>query len=245
LLEHQGRTYRFIDTAGIRRKAKVDLKLEKFSIIRALQSLEACDVALIVLDAGQGITEQDIRVAGYAHDRGCGAIFVANKWDLVDAQTFTPHKFTQQLREAARFLPHAPVVTVSALTGQRVIKLFALIDSVFAQYTTRIGTGVINRIINEAIERNEPAMYKGRRLKFYYTTQVTERPPTFVIFVSRPEAVHFSYERYLLNQIRAQTGLDQTPLRIYFRQRTGKIDFASWKKNKERPDRRKSERKKK
>lgn len=244
LLQRQERAYRFIDTAGIRRKAKVDLKLEKFSIIKALKSLEACDVALIVLDAEQGITEQDIRVAGYAHDRGCGAVFVANKWDLVDARILTPHQFTRTLRESARFLPHAPVLTVSALTGQRVAKVFPLIDSVFTQYTTRIGTGVINRIVTEATQRNEPPMHKGRRLKFYYTTQVNERPPTFVTFVNHPEAVHFSYHRFLLNQIRLQTGLDQTPLRLIFRQRTGKIDFAGWKKNKQKPKTRKTRRNK-
>lgn len=227
----RGRRYRFIDTAGIRKKSKVEMKLEKFSIIKALKSLESCDVALIVLDAEKGITDQDIKVAGYAHERGCGAIFLANKWDLMDAKTFTPHKFTQQLRETARFLPHAPVLTVSALTGQRIQKLFPLIDNVFAQYITRIGTGVINRIMAEAISRNEPPLHKGRRLKFYYTTQVGQRPPTFVTFVNYPDAVHFSYQRYLTNQLRLGTQLDMTPIRLYFRLRTGKIEFGKWKKN--------------
>lgn len=235
----QGRAYRLIDTAGIRRKSKVDQKLEKFSIIKALKSLEACDVALIVLDAGQGIADQDIRVAGYAHERGCGAVFVANKWDLVDTRTLTPHKFAQRLNEAARFLQHAPVLTVSALTGQRINKLFPMIDQVFGQYTTRIGTGMINRIIAEATQRTEPPLHKGKRLKFYYTTQVAERPPTFVTFVNYPDAVHFSYQRYLLNRIRAQSGLDLTPLRLYFRQRTGKIAFDRWKKNTRKPRKRK------
>jgi GTP-binding protein len=238
LLERKGHTYRFIDTAGIRRKSKVDLRLEKFSIIKALKSLDECDVALIVLDAEKGITDQDIKVAGYAFERGCGAVFVANKWDLVDAKNLTPNKFTQQLQDAARYLHHAPVITVSALSGLRVAKLFPLIDLVYRQYTTRIGTGVLNRIVNEAIERTEPPLHHGRRLKFYYSTQVAERPPTFVSFVNFPDAVHFSYQRYLLNQIRSGTGLDQTPLRLLFRQRTGKIDFASWKKNKRKPERR-------
>jgi GTPase len=235
----QARAYRLIDTAGIRRKSKVDLRLEKFSIIKALKRLEACDVALVVLDAAQGITDQDVRVAGYAHERGCGAVFVANKWDLVDAGTLTPHKFAQRLYEAARFLQHAPLLTVSALTGQRIGKLFPMIDKVFAQYATRIGTGVINRIITEATRRTEPPLHKGKRLKFYYTTQVAERPPTFVTFVNYPEAVHFSYQRYLVNQIRAQASLDLTPLRLYFRQRTGKIEFGQWKKNRGKPRRRK------
>jgi GTPase len=225
-----GRAYRLIDTAGIRRKSKVDLKLEKFSIIKALQSLERCDVALVLLDAGLGVTDQDIKVAGYAHDRGCGAIFVVNKWDLVDKAAVTPRKFELQLREAAKFLPFAPVVTVSALTGQRVNKIFPLVDRVYAQYTTRIGTGQINRIVNQATLRTEPPLHKGHRLKFYYTTQISERPPTFVSFVNFPDAVHFSYQRYLMNRIRTETGLDKVPLRLYFRQRTGKINFGRKKK---------------
>jgi GTP-binding protein len=230
----EARSYRLIDTAGIRRKAKVDLKLEKFSIIKALQSLERCDVALVLLDAGLGIADQDIKVAGYAHERGCGAIFVVNKWDLVDKSIVTPRKFEQQLREAAKFLPFAPMVTVSALSGQRVNKILPLVDQVYAQYATRIGTGQINRIVNQATLRTEPPLHKGRRLKFYYTTQVSERPPTFVSFINFPDAVHFSYQRYLINRIRTETGLDKVPLRLYFRQRTGKINFARRKRKKDR-----------
>lgn len=238
VVQKKSRTYRLIDTAGIRRKAKVDLKLEKFSIIKSLQSLEACDVALILLDAEQGITDQDIKVAGYAYERGCGVIFLANKWDLVDARTVTPHKFGQRLYESARFLQYAPLLTVSAKTGQRIQKIFPLIEQVFVQYTTRIGTGALNRVFKEATERTEPPLHKGRRIKFYYVTQISERPPTIVAFVNYPDAVHFSYQRYLLNQIRSQTGLDMTPLRIYFRLRTGKIEFGKWKKN--RPQKRRS-----
>ena len=226
ICRHQGQTYRLIDTAGIRRKAKVNFKLEKFSIIKALKSLERCDVALIVIDAGQGITEQDIKVAGYVHERGCGAIFAVNKWDLVDKSSISVRKFQQQLSEAAKFLQYAPVLTLSALTGLRVHRTFNAVKNVFSQYVTRVGTGVVNRIVSEAVGRNEPPLHKGRRLKFYYTTQVSERPPTFVSFVNYPEAVHFSYERFLVNQIRAETGLNATPLRLYFRLRTGKIDFA-------------------
>ena len=228
--ERNGKSYLLIDTAGIRRKAKVDLKLEKFSIIKALQSLERCDVALVLLDAEQGVTEQDIKVAGYAHERGCGTLFVVNKWDLADKKETTPRKFEQKLRDAAKFLPYAPVVTVSALTGQRINKIFPLVDQIYAQYTTRIGTGQINRIITNATSRTEPPLHRGRRLKFYYTTQITERPPTFVSFVNFPDAVHFSYARYLVNQIRMETGLDKIPLRLYFRQRTGKIDFGRKKR---------------
>jgi GTP-binding protein len=232
--EHGGRAYRLIDTAGIRRKSKVDLKLEKFSIIKALQSLERCDVALVLLDAALGVTDQDIKVAGYAHDRGCGAIFVVNKWDLVDKAAVTPRKFELHLRDAAKFLPFAPVITVSALTGQRVNKIYPLVDQVYAQYATRIGTGQINRIVNQATLRTEPPLHKGHRLKFYYTTQISDRPPTFVSFVNFPDAVHFSYQRYLVNRIRSETGLDKVPLRLYFRQRTGKINFGRKKKKRSR-----------
>jgi GTP-binding protein len=230
--EYKGQSYLLIDTAGIRRKARVDLKLEKFTIIKALQALERCDVALVLLDAAEGVTEQDIKVAGYAHERGCGTLFVVNKWDLVDTRALTARKFEQQLRDAAKFLPYAPVITVSALTGLRINKIFPLVNQIYAQYTTRITTGKINRIVTLATQRTEPPLHKGRRLKFYYTTQIAERPPTFVSFVNFPDAVHFSYERYLLNQIRSETGLDRVPLRLYFRQRTGKIDFG--KKRRER-----------
>jgi GTPase len=224
LCRFDGKEYLIIDTAGIRRKAKVDLKLEKFSIIKALGRLERCDVALIVLDAEQGVTDQDIKVAGYAYERGCGTLFVVNKWDKVDASETTPRKFELRLREMAKYLGHAPMVTVSALSGQRLTKIFPLVDKIYEQYTAQIGTGKINRIIQKAITRTEPSMHNGRRLKFYYTTQISTKPPTFVSFVNYPDAVHFSYLRYLLNQVRSETGLDQVPIRLFFRQRSGKLD---------------------
>jgi GTP-binding protein len=230
ICEHQGQSYLLIDTAGIRRKSKVDLKLEKFSIIKALKRLERCDVALIVLDAGEGVTEQDIKVAGYANERGCGTIFVLNKWDLVDKTTHTTRQYEERVRDASKFLSYAPVLTVSALSGRRIHKIFPLVKQIYKQYTTRIGTGQVNRIITDATTRTEPPMHKGRRLKFYYTTQISSRPPTFVSFVNHPDAVHFSYHRYLVNQLRANTGLDQVPLRLYFRQRSGRIDFGKKKK---------------
>ncbi len=230
ICEHQGQSYLLIDTAGIRRKAKVDLKLEKFSIIKALKRLERCDVALVVLDAGEGVTEQDIKVAGYANERGCAAIFVLNKWDLVDKKTHTTREYEEQVRYASKFLNFAPVITVSALSGRRIQKIFPLAKALYKQYTTRIGTGQVNRIITNATNRTEPPLHKGRRLKFYYTTQIADRPPTFVSFVNYPEAVHFSYQRYLLNQLRSETGLDKIPLRLYFRQRSGRIDFGKKKK---------------
>ena len=214
--------YLLIDTAGIRRKARVSKKLEKFSIIKALRSLDRCDVALIVIDAHQGITEQDINIAGYAFDRGCGCIFLLNKWDLVEKDSKTAKEYYDRLRMQAKFLSFAPMTTISALTGQRVFKIFDIVEEVFKQYTLRMGTGQLNRIFEQAILQNEPSLYRGRRLKFYYATQISTRPPTFVCFVNYPDAVHFSYRRYLINQIRSKAGLDKTPIRIIFRKRTGK-----------------------
>ncbi|UCE55618.1 MAG: ribosome biogenesis GTPase Der [Desulfobacterales bacterium] len=214
-----GKTYLLIDTAGIRRKGKVKRKIEKFSIIKALRSLDRCDVALILLDAKEGITDQDINIAGYAYDRGCGCIMLLNKWDLVKKDSKTVGKYIDQLGTQAKFLSFAPAITISALTGQRVSKIFKLVDEVYSQYAQRIGTGQLNKIIEFAIEKNEPSLHRGKRLKFYYATQVSAKPPTFVCFVNYPEGIHFSYKRYLINQIREQTGLDKTPIRIVFRQR--------------------------
>jgi GTPase len=217
-----GKSYLLIDTAGIRRKAKVSKKLEKFSIIKALRSLDRCDVALIVIDAHQGITEQDINVAGYAFERKCGCIFLLNKWDLVEKDTKTVKRFQDRLRMEAKFLSFAPILTISALTGIRILKIFSMVEEVYQQYAFRIGTGQLNKIFEQAIQNNEPALFRGRRLKFYYATQVSTGPPSFVCFVNYPDAVHFSYRRYLVNQIREKAGLDKTPIRIIFRKRTGK-----------------------
>jgi GTP-binding protein len=217
-----GKSYLLIDTAGIRRKAKVSKKLEKFSIIKALRSLDRCDVALIVIDAHQGITEQDINVAGYAFERKCGCIFLLNKWDLVEKDTKTVKRFQDRLRMEAKFLSFAPILTISALTGIRILKIFRMVEEVYQQYAFRIGTGQLNKIFEQAIQNNEPALFRGRRLKFYYATQVSTGPPSFVCFVNYPDAVHFSYRRYLVNQIREKAGLDKTPIRIIFRKRTGK-----------------------
>ena len=221
--------YVLIDTAGIRRKSKVSQKLEKFSIIKALKSLDRCDVALIVLDAHAGITEQDIKIAGYAYERGCGCIFLLNKWDIVEKDTKTAKRYVEELKTAAKFLSFAPILTLSALTGSRVFKIFKNVNDVYRQYNMRIGTGQINKILERAIQKNEPSMHQGKRLKFYYAAQVSSKPPTFVCFVNYPEAVHFSYRRYLINQIRTESGLEQTPMRVIFRQRTGRIEFGKRK----------------
>jgi GTP-binding protein len=242
LVQVDGTSFVFIDTAGIRRKGRVSKKLEKFSIIKALKSLEDCDVALVILDASEGITEQDMTVAGYAFERGCGCILVLNKWDLVEKDHRTAKVYQERLRDAAKFLSFAPSLTVSAKTGQRVRRLFGMINKVHRQYCTRIGTGRVNQIFERAIERNEPSLHKGKRIKYYYATQVSVKPPTFVCFVNYPEAVHFSYKRYLTNQIRMGTGLDQTPLRVLFRQRTGRIEFGEKKSGRNKGAREKKKR---
>jgi len=213
------REYLFIDTAGIRRKGRVKQKLEKFSVMKALKSLARCDVALIVIDGDEGLTDQDLTVAGYAAERGCACVILINKWDLVSSEDILPHRFIADVRDRAGFLNFAPMLTISALTGRRVKRVFPLVDKVYEQYATRVETGPLNRVLERATAYNEPPMVKGRRLKFYYITQVRSRPPTFVCFVNRPAGVHFSYKRYLLNQLRAGTGLDQIPLRLKFRQR--------------------------
>ena len=217
-----GKSYLLIDTAGIRRKAKVSKKLEKFSIIKALRSLDRCDIALIIIDAHEGTTEQDVNVAGYAFERGCGCILLLNKWDIVEKDSKTVKRFYDQVRTQAKFLNFAPIMTISALTGLRVIKIFGLVEEIYSQYSVRIGTGPLNKILRRAIERNEPSIFRGRRLKFYYITQASTAPPTFVCFVNYPDAVHFSYRRYLINQIREGAGLEMTPIRIIFRKRTSR-----------------------
>jgi GTP-binding protein len=214
-----GKPYLFIDTAGIRRKGKVTKKIEKFSIIKALRSLDRCDVALVVMDTSEGITDQDITIAGYAFERGCGCILLLNKWDKVEKDTHTVKKYLEELRMQAKFLNFAPALTISALTGQRVQKVFKLAEEVYQQYCIRIGTGRLNKIIEMAVEKKEPSLHQGRRIKFYYSTQIASKPPTFVSFVNYPHAVHFSYQRYLINQIRKETGLEKTPIKIIFRAR--------------------------
>ena len=179
-------------------------------------------MALIVMDAKEGVTDQDVSIAGYAYDRGCGCVLLLNKWDLVEKDSRTVKAYYERLRDQAKFLNFAPAITISALTGQRVSKTFALVDEVYDQFTQRIGTGRLNRIVEKAIEKNAPSLHRGKRIKFYYAAQISTKPPTIVCFVNFPQAVHFSYKRYLINQLRAESGLDKTPIRMIFRQREGK-----------------------
>lgn len=226
-IERDGKRFKLIDTAGIRRKGKVKERIEKYSILKSLKSLDECDVALILIDANEGITDQDITIAGYAQDRGCGALFLLNKWDLLDEDRKDQKKFMQELRMKSKFLSYAPAMTISALTGLRTHKILAMVEKIHAEYSYRINTGLLNRIIDDAVFRSEPPMHKGKRLKFYYVTQVAVKPPTIVCFVNYPDAVHFSYHRYLINQIREMAELENTPIRLHFRAKTGKIDFST------------------
>lgn len=225
-VNRNGREFILKDTAGIRRKGKVTDKLEKFSILKALDSMEDCDVALILIDCSEGITDQDITIAGYAEKRGCGAIFLLNKWDLVDKSEKGQQAFIKELRQKARFLAFAPAITISAKTGQRCQNIFDEVEKVYKEYCHRINTGMVNRIIEDAVYREEPSLHKGRRLKFFYASQVAVKPPCFVCFVNYPEAVHFSYKRYLVNQLRQMIPLTLTPVKLYFREKTGKIEFS-------------------
>lgn len=218
----EGVAYRLVDTAGIRRKGRVSARLEKFSVIKALKTLDRCDVALLVMDAVEGITEQDVAIGGYALERGCACVLLLNKWDRVEKDDRTARRLKERLREQAKFLSFAPAMTISALTGRRVPRIFTLVGEVYEQYVRRVGTGPLNRTLEAAVQRNEPSLHKGRRLKFYYATQTAVRPPTFVLFVNYPDAVHFSYRRYLTNQFRESLGFTQTPIRLIFRQRTGR-----------------------
>ncbi len=233
-VRHKGRRFVLVDTAGIRRKGKVTEKLEKFSILKSLKSLENCHVALILIDAAEGVTDQDITIAGYAEKKGCGAVFLLNKWDRVDKQEKGEKAYISELRQMAKFLSYAPAMTISALTGQRCHRILDMAAKVYEEYGFRINTGTLNRIIADAVQREEPSLHKGRRLKFFYATQVATRPPCFVCFVNYPKAVHFSYERYLINQLRQMIPLNLTPIRLYFREKTGRMDFSGKTREKER-----------
>jgi GTP-binding protein len=217
--ERHGQHFVLIDTAGIRRKGRTKEKLEKISIIKALQSIDRSHIALIVLDAIEGITDQDLHIAGYIQDRARGCIIGINKWDAVDDDPKRTRQFLAEVRERFRFFPFAPILTFSALTGKKVGKILPTVSDVFRQYNERITTGIVNRALEQSLQRHEPPMVGGRRLKFYYATQASVRPPTFILFCNYPDMVHFSYERFLVNQFREAFHLDKTPIRLLFRGR--------------------------
>ena len=222
--ENEFGQYRFIDTAGMRRKSKVDDAIEKYSNMRSIAAIDRADVCLILIDANEGVTEQDTKIAGLAHEAGKASIIVVNKWDTVEKETNTMNEMTAKIRQDLGYMPYAPVLFISALTGQRVNKLYELINYVANQAAMRITTGMLNNILADATARVQPPTDKGRRLKIYYMTQVGVKPPHFVIFCNDARLFHFSYQRYLENQIRAVFGLEGTPIRITIRQKGDKED---------------------
>ena len=219
---HDGKEYVFIDTAGLRRKNKIKEELERYSIIRTVTAVERADVVLVVIDATEGVTEQDAKIAGIAHERGKGIIIVVNKWDAIEKNDKTMREYESKVRQVLSFMPYAESMYVSAKSGQRLPKLFEKIDMVIQNQTLRVATGVLNEIMMEAVAMQQPPSDKGKRLKLFYITQVAVKPPTFVIFVNDKELMHFSYTRYLENKIRDAFGFKGTSLKFFIRQRKEK-----------------------
>lgn len=215
----KGRDYIFIDTAGLRRKGKVKEELERYSVIRTVSAVERANIVVVMIDASEGVTEQDAKIAGIAHERGKGVIIAVNKWDAIEKNDKTIYKHTARIREVLSYMPYAELVFISAVTGQRIPRLFESIDRVIENQTLRIQTGVLNEILSEAVAMQQPPSDKGKRLKIFYMTQVGVRPPTFVVFVNDKELMHFSYVRYLENKIREAFGFSGTSLKFIIRQR--------------------------
>ena len=218
-ITYDGKEYVFIDTAGLRRKNKIKEEIERYSIIRAVTAVERADVCIIVIDATEGVTEQDAKIAGIAHERGKGIIIAINKWDAIEKDDKTIYRHTEKIRQILSFMPYAEIIFISAKSGQRLNKIFELIDVVIANNSMRVATGVLNEIVTEAVAMQQPPSDKGKRLRIYYTTQVAVKPPTFVIFVNDKELMHFSYTRYLENRIRETFGFRGTALKFIIRER--------------------------
>ncbi len=218
-VENSHGIYNFIDTAGIRRHSKVEDRIEKFSVIRANMAIERADVCLLMIDANDGVTDQDEKIAGLAHEAGKACIIVINKWDSIEKENNTVNTFTKEIRTALAYMPYAPIIYVSALTGQRVANIYELINNVYAESQRRVTTGMLNDLLNDATTRVQPPSDKGRRLKVYYMTQTSVAPPTFVIFCNSEELFHYSYKRYIENCIRDTFGFSGTPIKIIIRQR--------------------------
>ncbi|HPT77732.1 MAG TPA: ribosome biogenesis GTPase Der [Candidatus Atribacteria bacterium] len=218
--EVNGQRYVIIDTAGIRRKSRINESIERYSVLRALSAIRRCDVALIVIDAVEEATEQDEKIAGLVHEEGKGAILVVNKWDLIEKDTYTMNEYRKRLFDKLSFMTYAPTLFISARTGQRVSRILELVNYVYNQCTFRISTGVLNDCIADAVAVNEPPSDKGRRLRIYYGTQASIKPPTFVLFVNEPELMHYSYKRCMENYFRKTFGLEGTPIRIVVREST-------------------------
>lgn len=217
--ENEFGKYVFIDTAGIRRKSKVNESIEKFSVMRTLLAIERADVCLMMIDATEGVTDQDAKIAGEAHEAGKGIILVVNKWDEIEKDTYTIETFKKDVYNKLSYLTYAPIIFISAKTGQRVNKLYEMINQVANQNALRVSTSMLNQVLNEAIAIVQPPTDKGKRLKIYYMTQGSTKPPTFVVFVNDKELFHFSYERYLINCLRKEFGLIGTPIRMIVREK--------------------------
>ena len=222
VVRHNKKDYVFIDTAGLRRKSKGKEDLERYSIIRTVTAVERADVVIVVIDATEGVTEQDAKIAGIAHDRGKGIIIAVNKWDAIEKDNNTVKKFTEKIRLILSFLPYAEIMFVSAVSGQRLLKMFDMIDTVIENQNLRIATGVLNEILTEAVALQQPPSDRGRRLKIFYMTQVSVKPPTFVLFVNDKELMHYSYTRYIENRIREAFGFRGTSLKFIIRERKEK-----------------------
>ena len=222
IVEHDGREYVFVDTAGLRRKSKIKEELEKYMIVRTVAAVEKSDIVVLMIDAVEGVTEQDAKIAGIAHERGRGIIIAVNKWDAIEKDDKTIYKYRDKILEVLSFIPYAEILFISAATGQRVNKLFDSIDVVIQNQNLRVKTGVLNEIMSEAVVLQQPPTDKGKRLKLFYITQVSVKPPTFVIFVNDRELFHFSYQRYIENKIREAFGFNGTSIRLLIRERTEK-----------------------
>lgn len=219
---YNGTEYVFIDTAGLRRKSKIKENIERYSIIRTVAAIERSDVVILMIDATEGVSEQDAKIAGIAHDRGRGLIIAVNKWDAIEKDNHTVKEYTKKVRDILSFVPYAEIIFISALTGQRTKKIFDLLETVIENHAMRIQTGVLNEILMEAVALQQPPSDKGKRLKLFYMTQVSTNPPTFVLFVNKKELMHFSYQRYIENRIRDTFGFMGTPIRIFIRERKEK-----------------------
>lgn len=219
---YNGTEYVFIDTAGLRRKSKIKENIERYSIIRTVAAIERSDVVILMIDATEGVSEQDAKIAGIAHDRGRGLIIAVNKWDAIEKDNHTVKEYTKKVRDILSFVPYAEIIFISALTGQRTKKIFDMLETVIENHAMRIQTGVLNEILMEAVALQQPPSDKGKRLKLFYMTQVSTKPPTFVLFVNKKELMHFSYQRYIEKRIRDTFGFMGTPIRIFIRERKEK-----------------------
>jgi GTP-binding protein len=215
----QGKNYLLIDTAGIRRKSKISQTLEKYSVVQALKSINRCDIALVLIDAEEGLTDQDTKIIGLAYERGKACIIVVNKWDKIEKDNTTVGKFVEDIKDKIKFMDFAPIIFISAVTGQRAPKIFDLIDEVYGQYTKRIVTSGLNDMLEKSVRKNPMARYQNKQMNISYATQTAIKPPTFVFFVSNAKGIHFSYERYLMNQIRETFGFKSVPLKLVFRKK--------------------------